>query len=234
MSISRIVRVGIVSVLAASGISGRAFAAPSLAEQLIQACQSLKRQADRGKCLEEAVKSATASAAPPSKQETPSTKEVAQARAEKAFAAAQAIQSVVATGISLVQYQPYIHQFSIALDQYRAAAQLPDEKEAISRLDQALQAYSDAALYWRADIEFYSRSDNRLAYAGGLPANLAGTTQILDRYQVPTRKSDMWGINQGAPLSVALTTIWGYAGDQIKLAKHNIDSIGTAESKGDT
>jgi hypothetical protein len=226
-------------MLGALSIVSPAFSAGTTAEQLVQACQSLKRQADRSKCLEEAVRAAASQAPavqPQPAQQQPSAKELALSRAEKAIAASDAIQSVVASGISLLQYQPYVQQLSIALDQYRSVAQLQEEKDAASFLGEALQAYSDAGTYWQADISFYSYRDNRIAYGGAQPTGLTGTGWILDRYSISRNKSDIWGIYNGAPLNSALTTIWWYAKDKTQAAKDAVSRIesasGASEKKG--
>ncbi|PVX86446.1 hypothetical protein [Paraburkholderia unamae] len=125
-----------------------------------------------------------------------------------------------------MQYQPYVLQLSIALDQFRSAAQTQEERDAAGLLAEALQAYTDAATYWQADIEFYARNGNRLAYMGGQPVGLTGTGYILDRYNVPIQNSDVWGLQKGAPLNVALVTIWQYAKGKTDEAADAIENVG--------
>lgn len=217
-------RIAVACVLA---LAGNALAAETTAAQLVQACQSLKRQADRDKCLELAVNAvASKSAAATPVAPGLSARDAAMARAQKAIDASLAIQSVTSSGTSLQQYTPYVQQFSIALDQFRAATQTPEEKDAAALLTEALQAYSDVGTYWQADIDFFSRGDYRSTYPGAQPTGLTGTRYILDRYDVPITKADIWGLEKGAPLSVAANVIWGYARAKTNAAKDVIANIG--------
>lgn len=194
---------------------------------IIQTCQGLKRQSDRNKCLEEAFKSASitkpmvAVASLPEK----SKRDIASKRAEQVFSYAQEIQSVIGLGVSYNDYSPYIQKFAIAVDQYKSAAELPEEKDAAAFLVNAIDAYRDAREYWGADIRFYSNSDNYTSYPGGLPSQLAGTGHILNKYQIPISKSDFWGLFEGARRDLALTTIWQFAKDATSSAKGAIDKI---------
>ncbi|HEV2612513.1 MAG TPA: hypothetical protein VGU61_19785 [Noviherbaspirillum sp.] len=202
------------------------------AESLVKACQSLKRQSDRNKCLEEAIKSSAnaqpavqAIPAAPAVPEAP-VKEIAAKRAETIFASVAAMKSVIDIGVSYNDYQPYIQRIAVDLGQYRQAAQLPEEKDAVALLEKALEAYGDARDYWQADINFYSRRDNRLAYAGGLPTTMAGVGGIVSKYDIPVQKSDIWGINHGATRGVALSRIWSVADESVTAAKALLDGIG--------
>jgi hypothetical protein len=142
------------------------------------------------------------------------------------IAAAEAVQTVVGIGVSYNDYGPYVQRFAVELGRYKGIATTVDDKEVAARLDYALQGFLDAREYWGKDIEFYSQRGNSIAYAGGLPSNLAGTAHIISRYGIRTQNSDIWGINQGASRGVALTEIWKHSGDAITAAKTALDSIG--------
>ncbi|MFL9960474.1 hypothetical protein PQR02_04920 [Paraburkholderia sediminicola] len=193
----------------------------------MQACQSLKRQADRDKCLESAIKAVSPKpAAEAPVAPLPTAKEAAQARIAKALEASRAVQSVANSGTSFLQYQSYIPPFAIALDQFKAVAQLPEEKDAAMLLADALDAYTDAATYWQLDNRFYSYENNRIGFPDAQPAALAGTVDIVLRYKVPLQRADMFGFQKGAPLSTALSTIWEYAQDKTNAAQDAINKIG--------
>ncbi|CAE6846717.1 hypothetical protein [Paraburkholderia aspalathi] len=215
-----------IAIACAIALSSPAFAG-STATELVQACQSLKRQEERNTCLVEAVKAVSGStqqaAAPVGPSVSP--KDAARVRAQQVIEASQAIQSIAASGTSLLQYQSFVQQFSILLGQYRAAVQTPDEKEASVLLSDALNAYSDAGAYWQADNEFFSHSDARITYRWAQPTGLTGTRYILDRYSVPISKADLWGIQKGAPLAEALSTIWEYAQNKTDAAKNALAGI---------
>lgn len=204
-------------------LTSPAFAADTAA-QLVQACQSLKRQEDRNVCLVAAVKAVAPQ--PVTAAPMPSAKEAAQARIAKALEASQTIHSVGASGTSYLQYQSYIPPFAIALDQFKAAAQSQEEKDAAVLLSDALDAYSDAGTYWQLHNRFYAYENNRIGFPDAMPAALAGTTAILLRYNVPVQRADMFGLQKGASLETALTTIWQYAQDKTNAAKDAIANLG--------
>lgn len=188
-------------------------------ESIITACQTLKRQVDRNKCLEEAVKALAkpVDAAPAIKG--PSKKELAAKRSESVFSAATAIQSVIDAGISYNDYQPYIQKFAVELGNYKSSIQHDEERNAADLLSSALEAYGDASAYWRADISFYSNQDYRISYSGSLPMDIAGVSGIVSKYSIPTQKSDIWGLSYGATRGAALSTIWGEAAARISQAR---------------
>lgn len=194
---------------------------------IIQACQTLKRQTDRNKCLEEAVRSLAAAKSvedaakhtPSPKPPEPSNKEIAAKRSEQVFAAALALQSVIDLGVSYNDYKPYIQKLAVELGSYKTTIQLQEEKLAAELIEKALKAYDDAREYWYADIEFYARRDNRLAYFGSLPMELAGVAHIVNRYSIPVQKSDLFGLNVGATRSTALSTIWRAASSSVDQAR---------------
>lgn len=95
----------------------------------------------------------------------------------------------------------------------------PEHAVAVKHYQEALDIYLDSARFWEADIRFYSRSDNRNAYGGGLPVDMVGVGNIVDRWRIPTRKSDIWGINRGVPRDAGLSHLWRLADEQIKLAE---------------
>jgi|GEM_PF-7050472 len=217
-----------VLMMVCMSIVGYAYADDGKFDTLILKCEKLKRQTDRDKCLQEVVRNAIPQAIPEKivAAPTPSKKDIALTRAEPVFLAAEAIQSVIGIGVSYNDYSPYVQKFGIALDQYKSVATLPEEKLAGSKLDSALQAFKDAREYWRADIDFFANADNRMSYFGGLPADLAGTTEIIERYHIPLSATNIWSfISKGAPRTVALEIIWKDAKNKIVDARTYVDSI---------
>lgn len=221
-------------MIACMSIVGYAYADEETFDALILKCEKLKRQTDRDKCLQEVVRNTIPHIATqkiiiePTPTPSPSKKDIALMRAEPALNAAEAIQSVISIGVSYNDYGTYIQKFGIILDQYKSVAILPEEKLASTNLDLALQAFIDARAYWHADIEFFSEGDNRMVYFSGLPANLAGTTEIIERYNIPLTKTNIWSISKGAPRSVALRIIWKEA------KNHILDARSFLNSKEDT
>lgn len=141
---------GVTSLAAGTGNANAQ--APTKADVLIQACQSLKRQSDRNKCLEEAVKAAAGTAkadsapvAAPPVPAPPSNKDVAAKRSEQVFAAAQALQSVIDIGVSYNDYQPYVQKLAVELGTYKNLIVLDEEKRAAEKLQLALVAYTDSS-----------------------------------------------------------------------------------------
>lgn len=216
-----------------------ATSSPANSQTLIQACEALKRQSDRNKCLEEAIKALSKPPQPPvsvpvavvEPPPAPSKKEVAAKRIETVIAATTALQSVIDLGISYNDYQPYIQKLAVEIGQYKASIQFDEERSAVSKLEEALNAYRNAASYWQADIRFYARDSNRVAYFGSLPMNLAGVSDIVNAYNIPTQKSDIWGLNYGATRAQALATIWQYAKDRIHSAQEAITFNPQAKTK---
>jgi hypothetical protein len=218
----------VIACVISLAVSSHAIAADT-ATQLVLACQSLKRQDDRNTCLAEAVKAVSVSAQQTAAPAVPqvSAKDEAQARAAKALTAAQSLRSVVnSSGVSLLGYGPYVQQLAIAIDQYRAVAQLPEENRAIAQLDNALEAYSDAATFWESNNTFYAKSNNRFVYGHALPSAMTDTGDFLTKYHIPRIRSDLLGIYTGAPLSTALTAMWAAAGDDEDAAKDALAGIG--------
>lgn len=197
----------------------------------IAACEKLKRQSDRDKCLEFAITAASTQRQAPPVVEAESASTLAKRRAADVLSAAADVQSVVASGVSYNDYGPYVQKLAIAMDRYKAASFLPEEKTAVEKLEQALTALQDARDYWQRDIEFFSRF-SATTYPGGLPTDLAGTESIVSRYSIPTRKADFWGLSRGALRHEALAAIWQFAALRVSEAKDAINSIGATAVAG--
>lgn len=209
-------------VNAEAGQNNASVAASS--HSLIAECGKLKRQSDRDKCLELAVAAARPAIAPAPTPPQETSKQAAERKSADVFAAAQDMQSVISSGISYNDYGPYVQRFAIALDRYKANATLAQEREAVDRLSEGLEAMQDAREYWQADINFFSRNSS-VTYPGGLPTDLAGTTRMVSKYGIPTRKADFWGLSQGAHRHEALDAIWKYAGYRVDEARSALASI---------
>jgi hypothetical protein len=144
---TRFQKAWLAAVIAAVASGSAGAQAPSKAEALVQACQSLKRQSDRNKCLEEAVRASIGTpkveampVAPPSPQ--PSNKEIAAKRSEQVFAAVLALQSVIDLGVSYNDYRPYIQKLAVELGNYKNGIVFDEERRAAEQLQLALRTCS--------------------------------------------------------------------------------------------
>lgn len=122
-------------------------------------------------------------------------------------------------GLSYVQYGPMIQAAATEVALVRERAKTEQEREAVAKYEAAIDAYRDAATWWERDISFYARRDNGLAYAGGLPFKQVGLEALVRKWNLPTTKSDIWGLHAGVPRSVALSTIWMAADAAIAAAR---------------
>lgn len=217
------------SPLAASKAPGTVKSPASKPSSTLAACESLKRQSDRNVCIAEVVRSQASPTAAPTQAQTPpppSEKELALSRAEAVLTAADTLRSVTNSGVSYEQYGPYVQALAIALDRYRANKLSPTEQEAASALADALSAFQDASTYWWKDIEFFSRSRNRQSYPFALPAGLANTDDLVQRYQMPVRNADLFGFHSGVPRGDALRTIWQFAKTKSESARSILSTAG--------
>lgn len=208
------------------------FAVPTgFAADGMASCEKLKRQADRNTCIAEFVKQLSqAKVSPTPAPHVADAAELRRAevkaqlsRANEVLTAFDSTLSVTTHGVSYNDYGPYIQKAAIELDRYRQGNRSPAEESAGDHLSNALDALKDAREYWAADIDFYSRRDNRLAYSGGLPVGLSGMGRIVSKYDLPKRKSDWLGLHEGVPRSVALTALWQFAAGQVAAARAAFD-----------
>lgn len=127
------------------------------------------------------------------------------------FRAFTTIGASIGAGLSYVQYGPLIQAAATELALVEPEARTDAAKSAIAQFEIAIDAYKDAATWWERDISFYSRRDNHLAYAGGLPYSQVGLDNLVGKWSLPTRNSDLLGFHRGVPRAVALQTMWGAA-----------------------
>lgn len=202
-------------------------ASTTFAADGVVSCEKLKRQTDRNTCIAEFVKQISQTKQPPLPSAEPADRadvarreaEAILTRAKDVLVAFDSTLSVTTHGVSYNDYSPYIQKVAIELDRYRQGNRSPAEEEAGDRLSNALDALKDAREYWAADIKFYSRRDNRLAYSGGLPVALSGMGRIVSKYGLPKQKSDWLGLHQGVPRAVALTALWQFASEEVAAAR---------------
>jgi hypothetical protein len=177
--------------------------AGSSKQVLLEACAAMKEPEKRASCFE-AVARMEAPAAPAANKF---------ANLKRAFTA---ISAATTTGVSLVQYAPMIQAAATEVALARDAAASDAERQALDLYERAIDAYRDAATFWQRDIEFYARSDNRLAYGGGLPVDMVGVGHLVGKWNLSAGRSDIWGINRGVPRSYALSTMWAAAGKAVE------------------
>lgn len=126
---------------------------------------------------------------------------------KRAFAGMQASINV---GISYNNYQTTLLDLAKAVATYKQDA----GQEGIERsrlFDAALEAYGDAGTFWERSISFYARRGNDIAYSGGMPVSLNGLDWLVNKYNLPTTKSDFWGLERGLPVQTTRAAIWRIA-----------------------
>lgn len=158
---------------------------------LIAACNAIEDSAKRLECLNAAM-------AKPVPQ-VDRTEAV-----ERAFAA---FQSNLEVGISYNNYQVALLELGRELTMFERSAATGDAP-GVAKLREALETYKDAGTFWEAAIRFYARRDNGISYGGGLPMNMVGLGWMLSKYNLPTRNSDIWGINVGVPTDLGRSMLW--------------------------
>ena len=157
---------------------------------LLEACNALQDSAKRLVCLKAAVGDV---------KRKPTHEAVS-----RAFIG---FQGTLASGMSLRSYQAGVQDLARELAIYRSEAP-PEAATGLVMLQSALETYSDAGTFWDAAISFYARRDNGIAYSGGLPMQMVGLEWMLRKYALPTRKSDIWGINVGVPPDAGRQFLW--------------------------
>lgn len=172
-----------------------AIAQPS--DVLLEACNAMQDAAKRLECLKAAVGSSAMSQA--------SSKALENVR--RAFGD---MNSSLDIGISYRDYQSAILDLSKAVGAYKREAVSADQKR-VRLLDEALEIYSDARIFWEKSIGFYARRDNNLSYAGGLPVGLNGLDWLVSKYQLSTSRADLLGFHAGLPVSTTRSQLWKLA-----------------------
>lgn len=163
---------------------------------LIEACNAVQDSVKRLECLKAAM--GVTPAKPPS------------AELDTVMRAFSNMQASLNIGISYNNYQLALLDLAKAVATYKQEA--GDKGAAAGKLfDSALEAYRDAGTFWEHYISFYARRGNDIAYSGGLPVNLNGLDWLVGRYNLPTTKSDIWGIERGLPVETTRAELWRVA-----------------------
>lgn len=183
-----LVLITIVGAIALAAAQGRA--QPSMA--LIEACNAVPQEAKRLECLKAAMNTAPNANEP----------------LRKAFAD---IKSSLDVGISYNNYQTALLDLAKAVAAFKES-QADDAAKKLAT--EALGAYKDAGTFWEQAISFYARSDNSLAYGGGLPVGLTGMDWLVWKYSLPTARSDLLGLHTGLPVAATRSRIWEIAEDK--------------------
>lgn len=149
------------------------------------------------------------------------------------FRAFTAMEASISAGISYTQYGPLLQA---AATELALAAQEPKAdvaKSAVTQFETAIDAYRDAGTWWERDISFYSRRDNNLAYAGGLPFSQVGLDGLVRKWSLPTRNADLMGFHRGVPRATALQTMWSAASRSAEAARKALLEPPTPPSSAD-
>lgn len=160
---------------------------------LLEACNAIQESDKRLECLKAAVGTARPNAP-----------------YDAVVRAFVGLRGNLESGISLNAYQAVLNELSRELAVFSREAG-DDAKPAVAKLQEALDTYTDAATFWGAAIRFYARRDNGIAYGGGLPMQMVGLGWMISKHDLPTRKSDIWGINVGVPTDLGQSTMWAKA-----------------------
>jgi hypothetical protein len=153
---------------------------------LLEACNALQDSAKRLECLKAAIGE--------SQQKAP-------AKFEAVTRAFVGLQGGIDSGMSYRAYQSAIVDVARELAIFARDA-APEHAAGVHRLQTALDTYGDAGTFWVRAIEFYARRGNDIAYSGGLPMKLVGIEWMIGKHSLPTRNSDIWGLNAGVPTDV--------------------------------
>lgn len=186
--------IGLTALAAAQG-----HAQPSMA--LIEACNAVPQEAKRLECLKAAMNTAPQTAAPNANEPL-----------RKAFAE---IQSSLEVGISYNNYQTALLELAKAVAAFKEG---PAGDAAKKLATEALEAYKDAGTFWERAISFYARSDNNLAFGGGLPVGLTGMDWLVSKYSLQTVRSDLLGLHAGLPVAGTRSRLWEIAASKASSA----------------
>lgn len=187
----------IVGVTALAAVQGRT----QTSMALIEACNAVPQEAKRLECLKAAMNTAPQTAAPNANDSL-----------RKAFAD---IQSSLDVGISYNNYQTALLELAKAVAAFKEG---PAGDAAKNLATEALEAYKDAGTFWERAISFYARSDNNLAFGGGLPVGLTGMDWLVSKYSLQTVRSDLLGLHAGLPVAGTRSRLWEIAASKASSA----------------
>lgn len=163
---------------------------------LLEACNALPQKAKRLECLKALF---AKTSAVPTVEKSPAKEDPQVAARAAALEALRGkfldFDAAVSTGVSLRDFQAQTVTLAQAVARFKAGVPVTSEVDA--KLDSAITAFKDAAQFWDASITFYARSDNRIAYGGGLPIDSVGMRRIANTYSLPLRRADIFGLHAG-------------------------------------
>lgn len=120
------------------------------------------------------------------------------------------LQGSLSTGTNLISYRASLDSVARELAIYEREAPI-DRAAGLRKVKQALEVYSDVERLWSADIEFFARRDNRIAFMNGLPYGLVGLEWLVKKYDLTTGRADLLGFNSGLNTANAMQSLWGRA-----------------------
>lgn len=135
------------------------------------------------------------------------------------------IQSATEVGVNYNQHGILLQNFATEVTLMKDSVDDEKSKEILTLFNDSVSTYQDAATWWGKDIDFYSRSNNRQTYFGGLPFRLVGLDYIFNKYDLPKGNADLFGIHDGVPRNVALVKIWSAAAKLAETSKEKIFSV---------
>lgn len=181
------------------------------ADELIQACEKLKRADDRATCLKEAVR---ASAGAPATSRPQSRKGVVTASADAIMKSLRRLANATSVGINLRDYsQMVVVESALINEELRGIPRGPFE----DHVRRARDTYLDAREVWSKSIEWDDVLTFRIA---------AGP--ILQRYRLDVPLPSGGGGNTktaALPISMYLSPIWAAAREDATVAQAAVATI---------
>jgi hypothetical protein len=181
------------------------------ADELIQACEKLKRADDRATCLREAIKAVAAS---PAATKAPGQQELAVAAAESIMKALRRLTSAATVGINLRDYSQLVVTEAANIDEALRSVPEGQFRDAAVK---SRQAYIDAREVWSASIRWRYASTFRSAVLPIL-RRYAIDTILLERMRDDVTITDM-------PIAYFLSPIWSAAKLEVAAADAAISSL---------
>ena len=166
---------------------------------ILEACNAIVDSEKRLKCMQELIEL----------HKKPIDNKASIKELNRAFSS---IKGAINSGISLRSYQELIIDPAKAVSIFKSENPNTDTK-IIDLLEEAINAYTDAATVWKADI-FDSR-DGGIFFGKILPYNQLGLTNIVNRYKLATT---IVLSTDHLPLDQALNKIWLIADEKVTAA----------------
>lgn len=170
---------------------------------ILDACNSIEDKDKRLACFTELANLKSSGA----------SNEAAAKRVKNSFAA---IAGVVNSGVSFNDYSAMLLEPAKEIEIFKQDIPTTNPK-VLYLFDQALLAYHDAKIVWKASI--YD-SDNAGFFGQVLRPRRTGLQGIVNKYNLPTEKVLF---NDHLPIDSALQIIWKYADERAKAAVDILD-----------